>query len=82
MTYRPEPIDTAAVNLPGELVPLRELLARNTHENWSAQRIGDGWECHRFPSSIPAVCSREEWLRSHTGGTWPRVLGAKASSAT
>lgn len=43
MTYQPKPIDTKHVSLPSELAQLVELLAENTHENWSAQRIKDGW---------------------------------------
>lgn len=43
MTYKPEPIDTSSIQLPEELMPLMELLARNTHENWSQERLNQGW---------------------------------------
>jgi hypothetical protein len=43
MTYRPQPIDTSRVVLPDSLLALLEVLAANTHEQWSAQRIADGW---------------------------------------
>ncbi|GHT77385.1 hypothetical protein AGMMS50262_18230 [Bacteroidia bacterium] len=41
--YNPHPLDTSAVELPADLLNLTELLARNTHEVWAAQRIADGW---------------------------------------
>lgn len=41
--YTPKPIDTSQVELPEDLVPLTEVLAESTHDNWSAQRIKDGW---------------------------------------
>lgn len=41
--YRPQPIDTRAIELPEHLEPLRERLARNTHEVWARQRLADGW---------------------------------------
>lgn len=42
-TYHPTPIDTTDVCLPAEIFVLVEVLAHNTHENWSAARIKDGW---------------------------------------
>lgn len=42
-TYTPEPVDTSDVELPKELLPLIETMARNVHEVWSANRIADGW---------------------------------------
>jgi ryanodine receptor 2 len=41
--YRPQPIDTSQVRLPREIEELTEKLARNAHENWSQQRLADGW---------------------------------------
>ena len=41
--YRPQPIDTSAVVLPGDLLNLREKLAENAHDNWSKLRIEQGW---------------------------------------
>ena len=43
MTYQPRPIDTTHVVLSSDVEGLTELLAKNTHENWAAQRIRDGW---------------------------------------
>ncbi len=43
MDYRPTPRDTSGVKLPREIDELTELLAKNTHENWSQQRIAEGW---------------------------------------
>lgn len=41
--YIPKPVDTTGIELPEELLPLAEELARNVHEVWSANRIADGW---------------------------------------
>lgn len=43
MKYRPRPLDTKGVALPTEIIELTEQLARNTHENWSSQRLAEGW---------------------------------------
>lgn len=42
-TYTPNPIDTTDVELSEELLELVELLAENTHDNWAAGRIAEGW---------------------------------------
>lgn len=44
MSYKPEPIDTSHVTLTTEHLKITELLAKNTHEIWSTQRLGEGWE--------------------------------------
>ena len=41
--YKPSPIDTSEIELSEEIRALSELLAKNTHEVWSAGRIRDGW---------------------------------------
>ncbi len=41
--YTPKPADTRSVELPKELLPLIEELAKNVHEVWSQNRINDGW---------------------------------------
>ena len=41
--YQPKPLDTTKVQLPDELTALIERLAENTHENWAALRLADGW---------------------------------------
>jgi ryanodine receptor 2 len=42
-SYTPRPIDTSAVTLSPEILKLTERLAENTHDNWSLQRLADGW---------------------------------------
>lgn len=41
--YKPTPIPTDGVQIPENLRNLSELIARNTHEVWSAGRIRQGW---------------------------------------
>ncbi len=41
--YKPKPIDTNDICLDASLLELSELIAKNTHEVWSAGRIKDGW---------------------------------------
>lgn len=41
--YIPEPIDTSDVVLTEDILELSELISKNTHEVWSANRIKDGW---------------------------------------
>ena len=43
MNYKPNPIDTSKIDLSQELQELTELLSKNTHENWAAARIKNGW---------------------------------------
>lgn len=43
MTYTPQSVDTSSVELPEELVNLREVLAENTHEVWAEGRVAKGW---------------------------------------
>lgn len=42
-SYQPHPIDVSDTELPECLDELQELLAKNTHEVWSAGRIHEGW---------------------------------------
>lgn len=41
--YIPQPIETSAIQLPQELNPLVEQMAKNVHEVWATGRIADGW---------------------------------------
>ncbi len=41
--YDPNPIDTAEVILPKELLALTEQLAANVHDVWAKGRIAEGW---------------------------------------
>jgi len=43
MSYQPQPLDTTKIRLPVEIARLTELLAKNAHENWAQQRMGEGW---------------------------------------
>jgi hypothetical protein len=43
VAYRPSPRDTSGVVLPKPIEQLTELLAKNTHETWSRQRLAEGW---------------------------------------
>jgi len=49
VTYTPRPFDTSAIQLNDNLNEIVEILARNTHENWAAKRISQGW---RYGSEI------------------------------
>lgn len=37
-------MDTSAIELSDDLLRLRELLAKNTHEVWAQQRFAEGWK--------------------------------------
>lgn len=41
--YIPQPIDTSGIQLPEELNPLLEAMAKNVHEIWAKERIAQGW---------------------------------------
>jgi len=41
--YIPKPADTRSVELPLELIPLIEEMAKNVHEVWAQNRMNDGW---------------------------------------
>jgi len=43
-TYTPTPIDTSDVKLPDEIKQLNEVIAENTHEVWSENKINDGYQ--------------------------------------
>lgn len=43
MEYKPKPIDTSRIKLTKSILQLTEVLARNAHEVWAAQRLADGW---------------------------------------
>jgi hypothetical protein len=42
-TYTPKPADLSDVNLPAEIEPLIEQMAKNVHDVWAESRINDGW---------------------------------------
>jgi len=42
--YIPQPLDTSKTELPGDLLELTEMLAKNAHEIWSALRLAEGWK--------------------------------------
>jgi class 3 adenylate cyclase/tetratricopeptide (TPR) repeat protein len=43
LDYKPVPFDASRITLSREIFELRELLARNAHENWARLRMADGW---------------------------------------
>lgn len=43
MNYIPKPVNTGNVELPEELMPLIEEMAKNVHEVWAQNRINEGW---------------------------------------
>ena len=43
MNYTPKPIDTSDIILTEDILELSELIAKNTHEVWSENRMADGW---------------------------------------
>ena len=58
MTYRPTPIDTAAVQLPDALTGLTERLAEHIHDVWALRRMAEGWTYGR---------SRSDAAKTHPG---------------
>lgn len=43
MSYTPNPLNVADVQIPKTLQPLLESLAKNTHDVWAQGRMADGW---------------------------------------
>ena len=41
--YKPNPIDTSGIEIPEDLKPLVEEIAKNVHEVWAKSRIEEGW---------------------------------------
>jgi len=41
--YIPSPVDTSDIELPSQLLPLIEDMARNVHEVWAKNRMAEGW---------------------------------------
>ena len=41
--YIPKPIDTSDIQLPEELNPLLEAMAKNVHDIWAKERMAQGW---------------------------------------
>lgn len=41
--YIPNPAETSDVELPEELLPLIEEMAKNVHEVWAKNRMAEGW---------------------------------------
>lgn len=42
--YEPNPVNTKDIQLDEDILELAEVLAKNTHEVWSAGRIKEGWK--------------------------------------
>ncbi len=43
MNYIPQPEDISSIQLPDELKPLVEQIARNVHDVWAQNRMEHGW---------------------------------------
>ena len=43
MNYIPQPEDISSIQLPDELKPLVEQIARNVHDVWAQNRMEQGW---------------------------------------
>ena len=41
--YIPQPMDTTDIQLPEDLTPLIEQMAKNVHEVWAQSRMEHGW---------------------------------------
>lgn len=41
--YIPQPMDTTDIQLPEDLTPLIEHMAKNVHEVWAQSRMEQGW---------------------------------------
>ena len=41
--YNTQPIDSSHVDIPVQLTPLIEVIAKDVHETWAKQRLADGW---------------------------------------
>ena len=70
-SYIPKPIDTSDVVLTDDVMELSELIAKNTHEVWSAGRIRDGWtygaERNDAAKHHPCLVPYEELSESEKG---------------
>ena len=62
--YISNPIDTSNIILDEEILKLADLLAKNTHEIWSRNRIEEGWtygaERNDEKKTTPCLVSYEE----------------------
>jgi len=85
--YIPCPLDTHNVDLPAELTPLIEEMAKNVHEVWAQNRIRDGWRYgpvrddagKRHPCLVPydeLPESEKEYDRATSQETLKLILSA------
>lgn len=62
--YKPNPIDTSGIEIPEDLKPLVEEIAKNVHEVWSKSRIEQGWVYGEVKDSVkkttPCLVAYEE----------------------
>lgn len=50
--YKPNPEDTKTIEIPEDLKPLVETLAKNVHEVWAKSRLEQGWVYGEVKDSI------------------------------
>lgn len=83
--YVPHPIDTSDIQLPEELNPLLEAMAKNVHEIWAQERISQGWtygerrddDLRHHPCLVPYEDLSEEekaYDRNTSTGTLKMIL--------
>ena len=41
--YIPAPVDTSGIAVTPEILIISEAMAKNTHEDWAAGRMAEGW---------------------------------------
>ena len=62
--YIPQPMDTTDIQLPEDLTPLIEQMAKNVHEVWAQSRMEQGWtygeERHDALKHHPCLVPYEE----------------------
>lgn len=44
MNYEPNPLDNSSIELPEDLLELKEKLSENIHDVWARKRISEGWK--------------------------------------
>ena len=62
--YMPHPVPLDDIELPNDLLELTEIIAKNVHEVWAAQRIKEGWkygkERDSFKKTTPCLVPYED----------------------
>lgn len=51
--HKPQPIETANIELSPQILEPTERLAENSHDVWAAQRLAEGWTCGPEKNDAP-----------------------------